>query len=361
MSDFGPPPPPDAGGPQYPGQPYPGQPYPGQPTPPARQSPFGRLGTRIGERLVRRPEPRFTVALAGAGVALTLVGILLWGGDYWGSGLSSGSSNRNLLGAALAAVVLVAGYILAVRTGRGPLGTAGVVAIGVGWPLTMGFLTLDLSNRPLPINFDAIFWVSLVGWMLTYLWVPGARGHTFFVFLIANGFYTYVLVKNISSTSLNFVSATSGLVPRFSGVGTIAAIGLCFGLAFYVIAFLLDRRGRHGPATALVYPAFNATATGIVAWSPDLHRGGAGVLAIVVGLAVCWYGGRYGRRVTCFAAAAAVVVGVVLLLSQATTDATTAGILFVVIGVLVVILAAAFAQASGEPDDMQPNAVVGSR
>jgi hypothetical protein len=356
MSDFGPPPP-DAGGPQYPSQPY-----PDQPAPASRQSPLAGVGTRLGERLVRRPEPRFGVAMAGAGVALTLFGILLWAGDYWAHGLSGalGSTNRNLLGAALGAAVTVAGYALAVR-GRGPLRTAGVVAIGVGWPLTLGFLTLDVtSGPPLPVNLDAIFWVSLIAWLITYLWVPGARGHTFFVFLSSNAFYTYVLFKNISSSTLDIVGVSSG-VPRFSGFGTVAAISLCFGLGYYLIAFLLDRRGKHGPATGLVYTAFSATATGILAWSPDLHESGTGVLALVLGLAICWYGGHYGRRITCFAGAIGAVTGIFLLMAQATTNSTAAGISFVVIGVLLVILAAAFATASREPDDMDRTAVVWSR
>ena len=352
----------DYGGPQYPQQPYPAQP---PPAPAPRQAPFAGLGTRLGERLVRRPEPRFTVGLAGVGVALTLFGILLWGANYWAHGLSGGlgSTNRNLLGAGLGALVVVAGYVLAVGSrGRGPLCTAGVVGIGIGWPLTLGFLTLDVtSGPPLPLNLDALFWVSLLAWLATYLWVPGARGHTFFIFLAAYGFFTYVLLKNISSASVNLAGGPAGLVPRFNGLGTIAAIGLCFGLAYYLIAFLLDRRGKHGPATGLLYIAFNATATGILAWSPDLHKGGTGVLTIVIGLAVCWYAGRYGRRLTCFAAAAAVALGVVLLLAEATTDATKAGIAFVVIGLVVVLLAAVFARAAREPDDMDPNAVVWSR
>jgi hypothetical protein len=356
MSDFGAPPPPDAGGPYYPNQPYPA------PAPAPRPSPFAGLGTRLHERLARRPEPRFTGALAGLGVVLVLVGIVVWGADYWSHGLAGGAStNRNLLGGALAAIVLVTGYVVAVRGRRSPLTTAGAVAVGVGWPLMLGFLTLDVTNRPFPVNFDAIFWVSVIAWLGTYFWVPGARGHTFFVFLVANGFYTYVLIKNISSISFGFTGAASGFVPRVNGLGTVAAISFCFGLGYYVIAFALDRRGRHGPATGLVYPAFNATATGILAWSPDLHEAGTGVLAIVVGLVVCWYGGRYGRRVTCFASAAAVVAGAFLLMDKATNDPTIAGISFVVIGVLVVVAAAVFARASGEPDDMDPQAVVWSR
>ena len=61
-----------------------------------------------------------------------------------------------------------------------------------------------------------------------------------------------------------------------------------FGLGYYAIAFLLDRAGHHGPATGLVYPAFNATATGILAWGPTIHQAWAGVVTVLLGGLVCW-------------------------------------------------------------------------
>lgn len=347
MTDYGAPPPPPGG--------Y--QPYPSPP--PATAGVAGRLG----ERLVRRPEPRYTVALAGLGTALALLGVLLWGADYFRKGVSADpSTSRNLLGAALAAAVTIVGYLIVVRARRGPLATAGVVASGLGLPLTIGFLTLDVTSHPMPVNVDAIFWVSLIGWLLSYLFVPGARGHTFLLFLVAAGFYDYVLIKNAADVSFRFVGTGLGtLGPRLTGLGTVAAISLVFGLAYFLIAFLLDVRGNHGPATGLIYPAFSATVVGVLAWSPDIHRGWAGVIAILVGLPVAWYGGRYGRRITCFGAAAAVTLGVVLLMSEATSDATAAGVGLLVIGALVVAAAATLAQAVREPHDMDPQATVRSR
>lgn len=384
MSDYGPPPPPQDPGPQYPqdpgaqypgpqypgqqypGQQYPGQQYPGQPQPsgpyppPSSSSPFSGLGARFGERLARRPEPRFAVAIAGAGAALTLLGVLIWGGDYF-SGASSASTNRNLLGAGLGAVVTVAGYVLMISRRSGPLGTAGAVAGGVGLPLTMTFLTLDISSGD-PFNIDAIFWVSVVVWLASYLFVPGARGRSFFVFLISTGLVTYLLIKNADNINVDFVVSPTGAGPRFNGLGTIAAIGLVFGLGYYVIAFLLDRAGHHGPATGLVYPAFSATAVGIEAWSPTVHQAGAGIITAALGGLICWYGGRFGRRLTCFAAAAAVVLGVLLIVEDASPDnATAAGVTFILVGALVVAAAAVFAAGVGERDDMDPEAVARTR
>jgi hypothetical protein len=366
MSDYGPPPPPQDPNRPQPGRGYPDPQYPPgggyPPPPPSGPSAFTGLAAKFGERLTRRPEPRFTVAIAAAGAVMTLFGVLLWGGDYFGGGVSDGgSTDRNLLGAGLAAAVTVVGYVLVISSRRGPLATAGVVAGGLGLPITIAFLTLDLSDYSggFPINFDAVFWVSVVAWLATYLFVPGAQGHTFFVFLIADGLFTYVLTKNTSSVSADVLA---GGGPRFHGLGTIAAIGLVFGLGYYLVAFLLDRAGRHGPATGLVYPAFAATGTGIIAWSPDLHRLGTGIVTILVGAAVCWYGGTYGRRVTCFASAAAVVLGIGLLVAEASPDdATAAGITFVLVGVAVVAGAVLLASVVGDRDDMDPEATVRSR
>lgn len=334
--------------------------YPSPPT----NSPFAGLARRLGERLARRPEPKFAVALAGAGAAMILFGVLIWGSTYFGQGLSGsefgGSSDRKLLGAGLGALVTVLGYIAVIARRRGPLATAGVVAAGVGVPLTIAFLTLDVSNFSggFPVNFDAVFWISVLVWLASYLFVPGAQGHTFFVFLVADGFYTYVLSKNTSSTNIDIFTENG---PQFHGFGTVAAISLIFGLGYYLIGFLLDRTGRHGPATGLVYPAFSATAVGIVAWSPDLHLLGSGIVTILVGLLVCAYGGTFGRRVTCFVGATAVTLGVGLLIAKATQDGNIAGVTFIVVGAFVVSVAAVLAALIAEPEDMDPEAIVRSR
>jgi hypothetical protein len=388
MSDYSPPPPtqdpgaPDPGAAGSPGryQPYPspgahyGAPYAGHPyggggTPPGGPPPTarGRSGDDFGDRLSRRPEPRFTAALSGVGAALALLGVLVWGLAYYVEGLfgsfgdedSFGDPNRNLLGAGLGALLVVAGYGLAISQRRGPLATAGVVLAGVGVPLTMAFLTLDVTNSS-GINSDAVFWVSVVIWAVSYGFVPGAKGHTFFVFLVANGLFNYVLVKNTDNVASGFALGSG---PRISGTGTIAAIGLAFGLAYYAIAFGLDRKGRHGPATGLVFSAFGATASGIIAWSPDIHQAGAGVLAVVIGGLVCWYGSRFGRRLTCFAAAAGVAAGIVLIVIDAAGDdhAIAAGVSLLLVGLVIVAIAGVLSRALSEPDDMAAEAVTGSR
>src|SRR5690348_10859748 len=109
----------DPGSPSYP-PPYSGQPYPpysgppspaGPPGPPGPPSPPGPPGMPPGPppprrrpvlaRQLRRPQPRLGVSLAGVGVGVAVLGVLVWGGDYLagsGAGSSGPSDSHRLLG-----------------------------------------------------------------------------------------------------------------------------------------------------------------------------------------------------------------------------------------------------------------------
>src|SRR5438309_4567794 len=125
MSDFGPPPPPQ--GPHDPGQPYDPQGYPGQPGYPApapqpRAAVRSGLSEKIGPRIGRRPEPRSAAAIAGAGGAVAVFGLLVWAATYLADGLREARSSdagfadtsHNVLGAVLFALVTIAGYAVGV-------------------------------------------------------------------------------------------------------------------------------------------------------------------------------------------------------------------------------------------------------
>ena len=382
MSDFGPPPqgppssPPPAGDPYDPEGQRPRPAYPPPATSPqahgSTPSPFTGLGAKLGERILRRPEPRLGVSLSGAGAALVLLGLVVWAGTYWGDGLnSSGDSglpdtNRNLFGALLFAIATAIGYVLVIRQRTGPLATAGAVASAIGVPATLAFLTLDLTNLSsgFPINLDLVYWVSLIVWLGTYLFVPGARGRSVYLFLIAYYLYGYVLFKSVNGDVGVRISSTvngsSG--PHFSGFGTISAVSLIFGLGYYAIAFALDRAGKHGAATGLMFPAFFVIALGIGTLEPNTSLAADGVILIIIASALCWYAGRFGRRLTCWAWAIGVVVGVFLIVADASPDnGTAAGITFLIVGLIVIAVATLAARALNEPDDMDLAAAVRSR
>src|SRR3954451_615532 len=89
--------------PRHPGAVQPGA-FEPPPTPPS-------AGRRLGARLRRRPTPRFSIVLAGAGAALLLAGALYWAGGFYGDGLhltfdddgvdAGGSGARRFLGVVL--------------------------------------------------------------------------------------------------------------------------------------------------------------------------------------------------------------------------------------------------------------------
>src|SRR6476620_7335274 len=84
-------------GPQYPEYPQdpnypPQQPYypPGGHPP---QQPRPSIWQRLGSRVASRPAPRFGVTLAGVGVALVVLGVVVWCVTYVAEGVVNSFSN----------------------------------------------------------------------------------------------------------------------------------------------------------------------------------------------------------------------------------------------------------------------------
>jgi hypothetical protein len=359
---------------QYPPQHPPQHPpqYPPQfaHQPPPRPGLFERLGVLA----LRRPEPRQGISLAGAGAVLVLAGILWWAGGYFVEGLGGGidpdtgrshlDDSRRFLGAGLAFVVTLAGYAMVIIRRRGPVATAGVIAGAIGVPLTIGFLSLDLSgvlSSGDVINTDAIALVSVIVWLISYLAIPGARGRAFYLGAAAYLLPSYLAIKangnGITGIAATTIGSDSARTPTLAGT---TAIGLIFGLGYYLVALWLDRSGRHGVAVAFVTAGFFATGLGIAASSETFHRIGTGVELIIIGLALSWYGGRSGRRFTTWAWTAGVVLGIGLVAFDLLSDSPAgAGITLIVIGLAVVAAAEFAVRALREPSDLPEVAPAG--
>ncbi len=359
-------PPPDPHRPGEPTYPAPGDPagyaY-GPPAPPAAHR--APLGERLGARLLRRPEPRLSVALGGAGAALVLLGAVVWSAGYYADGQhldffgdslnSSGSSARRFLGVVLFLGITVAGYALAVARRRGAAATAGAVGAALGVPFTLGFLTLDagdLFQGRLPISIDAVLLVSILAWLVGYFAVPGLRGRSFLLAAAALGSYAYLGFKVSGDNALAAGAAAAGFGSG-GDTGSLAAIGLVFGLGYYAIAAFLDSRGRHGAAVAFAVAGFDATVAGIAVGANDFGAAGTGVLLVFVGVALAGYGARFGRRFTTWAWSIGVALGLVLIVGKIFGNSYTGGgITLIVVGALVVAGAQAVATASREPADV---------
>ncbi|MGH8860657.1 MAG: hypothetical protein ACRDVG_05390, partial [Jatrophihabitantaceae bacterium] len=277
------------------------QPYPGRP--PAPRTGFWQ---RLGDRVHIRPAPRLGVSVVGVGVGLVVLGILVWGGTYvvegqvaaFGSGSSGPSSDsRHFLGFALALILVAVGYALIVKVRSGPLVTAGVAATALGIPVAMEFLTLDLTGGDL-INIDAVVWVSIIAYLLTYLFVRSARGHAFYLGLALLLLWDYVLFQAGPSTASLSRDAGGFFGGGSSGnldTGTLAGLSLIFGIGYYLLAWYFDRSGRHGVAIAFVAVGLPAVLLGIGALAPHTKQIGTGLILLVVGLAISRYAARYDR------------------------------------------------------------------
>ena len=124
---------------------------------------------------------------------------------------------------------------------------------------------------------------------------------------------------------------------------------------------LLDRRGYAGAAVALVVAGFVNTTSGIVYGVLTFKQVGTGVELVVLGAALSWYGGRFGRRFTTWAWALAVVVGIGLIVQKVLPDSPSGGgITFIVIGLVVVFVAQFVANATGEPTDAEAGVAAGA-
>jgi hypothetical protein len=298
------------------------------------------------------------------GVGLAVVGVLVWGGDFLagggGGGSVGGGSSRQLLGIALSLAVVVIGYTLAVRRQRGPLATAGVVASALGVPVLFGFLTVDSGGGTsgLPFSLDAIVLVSVLVWVVSYLFVPGARGHAFYLGLSTALLWVYVLDKAapelFSPASLFFgFDPFQSDRPPGPDWATVAALSIMFGALYYLVGFTLDWRGRAGAAVPFAISGFVAMAVGIAAASADLHEIGTGIVLIVVGLGLGAYGARSGRRFTTWAWSAAVALGVAVIVGKAAgNNAAGGGIALIVCGVGLVVGGEVLARSLHEPDDL---------
>jgi hypothetical protein len=331
------------------------------PPTPARE----RVRERLAERLVERPAPRLGISLAGIGVAIAVLGVVIWGLYYVIQGVqsspTSSSDSRQFLGFTLALVVVVVGYVLVVRVERGPLATAGIAASALGIPVAVDFLTLDATGGSFG-NPDAVVWVSLAAYVVSYLFVRGARGHAFYLGLSLLLLWEYVLDK-VSPSATSVAASVPGPLRDSLGVGaiggpsvdwpSIAGVSLTFGIGYYLLAWWLDHTGRRGAAVAFVVVGLPATAVGIGALGPDLKQIGTGIVLVLVSLVLARYGARYDRRFTTWFWTFGAAVGAVLITTKLVhSSGASVGIALIVLGAVFVVGGWLIGRALDEPDDM---------
>jgi hypothetical protein len=348
--------------------------------------PVGEAGTTsfldsLGERTRRRAEPRTSIAIAGAGCALGILGVLIVAGDT-GVDDSSGDFNQ-LPGIVLSALVVAAGFFVLATAREGAMATGGTVAAALGVPPLMFFLTFD-ENSFAPYSAEGILIVSTVVWLGAYLVGPG-RGRPFFLGsgLIALWLTVLQLTEKVFDVPFSpwswfffgtptFESTGSEIDPTtgeiiggdFSGDGfgpsfhspdpaTIGMLSLGLGVAFLVCGRLLDKGGRHGAATPFAFAALPCLTIGVIALAPDLEAAGSGLLMVAIGLALAYLGATVWRRATTWIGGGVAALGLAVFLGDMAGDsATTAGMLFIAGGIGLVFAGHAIAVALTEPHEM---------
>lgn len=340
----------------------------------------------LGARGRWRAEPRASIALAGAGCALAVLGVLIVAGD---TGATDDDFNK-VPGILLSALVVGAGFFTLQAVRQGALATAGSVAAALGVPPLMFFLTFDENGLP-PYSTEGILIVSTLAWLAAYAVGPG-RGRPFFLGagLIGLWFSLLQITEKVFDAPYGFVgyflggygggatfeetgsaiggSDSFGEDDPFGGSpfgndfhvpdpATIGLLSLGLGVGYLVVTRWLDRRGRHGAATPFAFATLPTLVVGVIALSDDLEQAGTGLLLVVLGFVLAHQGASVGRRATAWIGGATAAVGGAVFMSDMTDDATIGGMLFVAAGIGLVAAGHAVAVALSEPDEMTRTAV----
>lgn len=332
---------------------------------------------RLGPRARRRAQPRASIALAGAGCALVVVGAVVLSVD--GATNDSGSFTR-WPGLLLTSLVALSGAVVQHLYPRSPLATAGTVAVLLAVPVALGFATVDPDGFP-PISFEAVLVVSTLVYGLSYAAGPG-RGRPAYLGAAAVGLWASVLqivehtfdwpFRVVGLFAFPIVPSPLLLEPEYTEVGgyggdeevvgfagaggfdptTAGIVSLAIGIGFVLLSRRLDRRGFTGAATPLLVAAIPALYVGVLLLANELEVAGTGLLTIAIGAGLALNGASAGRRATTWFGALLVPLGLVPIVLDLASSAGTVGVLLLLCGTGLVAAAQAWALQRPEADEM---------
>lgn len=350
-------------------------------------------------RVRRRVEPRFGVAIAGAGVAIAVGGAISLGGEQTGSG-----DDPNGIPGVLISLLLILGGVALVRLVRvGPLPLAGSVAAAVGVPALLVFATIEGGDLP---GFDlaATLLVSALAWSLLHVVCDGRLlflaaalvALPLFVMEVTEHIsdipeaFAYGFSSGFSSSSEDFESFSfefedddgdglddGTLLPRdefeelYEGFDSSAfeeeledrrppelpdptvlgAIAMLFAVLYVGVGQSLAGRGSMGVSTPPTVVGAVLAAVGMALLAGDLREIWTGLALIGLGSAIAWFGVAAGRRFTTWWGAILLGIGVLVLIDRAlgdTSDGSGASLAAVFIGAAVVLVGHVVATALDE-------------
>jgi uncharacterized membrane protein len=147
------------------------------------------------------------------------------------------------------------------------------------------------------------------------------------------------------------VDTLNGTETNFSGLDSLGAVSLVFGLVYLGVAAFLDRRELTGIATPAVLAALLALITSIPLFGHSFGTKGIGIYTIVLGLLVCAFGATSARRFSTWLGGLAVLEGFGALIIDSVHSANSRGTTLIVVGAALIALAAVLTNAWHEPDE----------
>lgn len=290
----------------------------------------------LGDDAKHRPEPRLSSALSG------LAGLLLTIG--WSSLLTGDSES---MGGLYAGAITAFGAGLAIRLKASKNADLQAAAVGAGITSLLLFCIAFIGDTEMNAGLGLILTAVLhvVVWVL-----PGFRGRSIFL-----GFAALALIFGLSSAiggevltedrceelyysdeevpdecyEDNLYSDLPGSVGDY--LGKQGVIYMIAGTALILGVATLDRRGYRAVGTALIPAGMVAILVGALLMAVRMANAGAGVLAAIAGLALCFVGSRGDRRAMTWWGAAMTTIGVAGFFLGAFTPDSNSGIAFAII------------------------------
>ena len=290
----------------------------------------------LGDDAKQRPEPRLSAALSG------LAGLLLTIG--WSALLQGDSSS---VGGLYAGTITAFGAALVIMLKLTKNADLRAAAVGAGITSLLLFCVTFIGDTEMNAGLGLILTAVLhvVVWAL-----PGFRGRSIFL-----GFAALALIFGLSAAiggevltddrceelyysdeevpeecyEDNLYSDLPGEVGNL--LGKQGVIYMIAGTALILGVATLDRRGYRGVGTALIPAGMVAILVGALLMAVRMANAGAGVLAAIAGLALCYVGSRGERRAMTWWGAAMTTIGVAGFFLGAFTPDTNSGISFAII------------------------------
>ena len=286
----------------------------------------------LGDDAKERPEPRLSTALSG------LAGLLLTFG--WAGLLSGDSASMSGL---YAGTITAFGAAVAIRLKANKNADLQAAAVGAGITSLLLFCIVFIDDTGMNAGLGLI----LTALLHVAVWVlPGFRGRSIFI-----GFAALALIFGLSSAiggevltndrceelyyesdygdlpeecyEDNFYADLPGAVGDY--LGRQGVIYMIAGTALILGVATLDRRGYKAVGTALIPAGMVAILLGALLMAVRMANAGAGVLAAIAGLALCYVGSKGDRRAMTWWGAAMTTIGVTgFFLGAFTPDTDTA-------------------------------------